>query len=71
VKLARATQATARGVQKSLGSPPHWALALVALGPLHTPSELAELGGETAQLQSVQRAALAGRRGRLGDFVTV
>ena len=48
VMLDRATQATTRGVQSSLGSPPHYALALVALGPLHTPSELAELGARSA-----------------------
>jgi hypothetical protein len=51
-KLARATQATARGVQKSLGSPPHWALALVALGTLHTPSDLAVLEAEGDRLRS-------------------
>ena len=54
-KLARATQATARGVQKSLGSPPHWALTLVALGPLHTPSDLAEYEAEADRLQSARR----------------
>ena len=39
-------------VQTSLGSAPHFALALVALGPLHTPSELADLRNETARLQA-------------------
>ena len=52
VMLDRATQATALGVQTSLGAPPHYALALAALGPLRTPSDVAELGGETARLHT-------------------
>ena len=52
VMLDRAVQATALGVQSSLGSPPHYALALAALGPLHTPSDVAELGGETTRLKA-------------------
>jgi len=39
-------------VHALLGSAPHFALTLVALGPLHTPSELADLRNETARLQA-------------------
>ena len=61
-QLGRAQRATACGVQRNVGSPPHSALVLTLLGPLHTPSDVPEL---MCMARRLQDAAAIGMRPRL------
>jgi hypothetical protein len=56
-QLRRDQRATACGVQRNVGSPPHSALVLTLLGPLHTPSDVPELMCMARRLQDA--AAIA------------